>query len=150
MDANLHWINNKIATYCSSNFNIQTKANTCKYFTKYFINDAEFSHDSYENTNDVYSDTYLKCPENIKELQRSLKSRIIQQLREKINSTSHFKSDELFPLAEQNSLDQTVLKAWIAAGIPLSVIESSFIRELLRLKQRSIKFLCNLKSDFVY
>ena len=46
------------------------------------------------------------------------------------NITSHFKSDEPLPLAEQNSLDQAVLKAWIAAGIPFSVIENPFIIDL--------------------
>ncbi|RGB32469.1 hypothetical protein C1646_762834 [Rhizophagus diaphanus] len=36
------------------------------------------------------------------------------------NIMNHFKSDEPLPLAEQNSLDQAVLKAWVAAGIPFS------------------------------
>lgn len=46
------------------------------------------------------------------------------------NITNHFKSDEPLPLAEQNSLDQAVLKAWVAAGIPFSVIENPFVIDL--------------------
>jgi len=46
------------------------------------------------------------------------------------NITSHFKSISPLPLAEQNSLDQAVLKAWVAAGIPFSVIENPFVIDL--------------------
>jgi hypothetical protein len=53
----------------------------------------------------------------------------------KVNSTQmditiYFKSAIPLPLAEQNSLDQALLKAWIAAGIPFSVIENPFIIDL--------------------
>ena len=82
------------------------------------------------------------CPENIREYWVTKvidKQNNYQQTsatkRKKVDSTqtnikSHFKNDELLPLAEQNSLDQAVLKAWVTAGIPFSVIENPFVIDL--------------------
>lgn len=193
----------------------QTPANTSRNAGQYFINDAELSHDSYENTNDSYSDTSFesqrrlfrpqapqvkpnnckaqggrprteiwdyfqsgklgsaghyrarcyycsrewskgeptkleihlgyecaKCPKNIREYwvtkiidkqnnyQRTPATKRKKMDSTQTNITNHFKSDEPLPLAEQNSLDQAVLKAWVAAGIPFSVIENPFVIDL--------------------
>ena len=209
------------------NFNVQdfqqkpTPASTSRNIGQLFINDAELSQDSYENTNDSYSDTSFgsqrrpsepkiksgngkmqggrpraeiwdyfqnrklgltghyrvkcyycliewakgepnkleahlgfecpNCPENIREYwvtkaidKQNNYQRTSTTKRKKVDSTqtnitSHFKSDEPLPLAEQNSLDQAVLKAWIAAGIPFSVIENPFIIDLfMRLNPKYI------------
>lgn len=46
------------------------------------------------------------------------------------NIMNYFKSDEPLSLIEQNSLDQAVLKAQVAAGIPFFVIKNPFIVDL--------------------
>jgi BED zinc finger. len=93
-----------------------------------------------------------RCPENIREYwvtkiidKQNNYQRTLANKRKKIDptqtniATSHFKNDEPLPLAEQNSLDQAVLKAWIAAGIPFSVIKNPFIIDLfMRLNPRYI------------
>jgi hypothetical protein len=188
-----------------------TPASTSRNTGQFFINGAELSQDSYENTNNSYSDTSFgsqshpsepktksgngkvqgrpraeiwdyfqsarlgstghyrarcyycfnewakgepiklethlgfecaKCPENIREYwvakaidkqnnyQRTSATKKRKVDSTQTNITSHFKNDEPLPLAEQNSLDQAVLKAWIAAGIPYSVIENPFVIDL--------------------
>jgi len=84
----------------------------------------------------------LKCPEDIREYwvskvvekqnnyQRTPETKKRKADQTQTNITSHFKSNVALPLAEQNSLDQAVLKAWVAAGVPFSVIENPFIIDL--------------------
>ncbi|GES96156.1 ribonuclease H-like domain-containing protein [Rhizophagus clarus] len=177
-----------------------TPASTSRDVGQFHTNDAEFSHDSYENTNDICLDTsignqrrpselktksgngstghyrakcyycsnewvkgkpikletYLgfecaKCPENIREYwvakaidkQNNYQQTSVTKKRKvysmQTNITGHFKNDEPLPIAKQNSLDQAVLKAWIAAGVPFSVIKNPFIIDLfMRLNSKYV------------
>ncbi|GBB92451.1 hypothetical protein RclHR1_20050001 [Rhizophagus clarus] len=168
-----------------------TPASTSRDVEQFHTNDAELSHDSYENTNDICLDTSIgnqrcpselktksgngstghyrakcyycsnewakgepiklethlgfecaKCPENIREYwvakaidkqnnyqqTSATKKRKVDSMQ--TNITGYFKNDEPLPIAEQNSLDQAVLKVWIAAGVPFSVIKNPFIIDL--------------------
>jgi hypothetical protein len=83
-----------------------------------------------------------KCPERVREYwitkiidkqnnyQRTPVNKRKKMDSTQTNITSHFKNDEPLPVSEQNALDQAVLKAWVIAGIPFSVIENPFIIDL--------------------
>jgi len=46
--------------------------------------------------------------------------------------TQHFGSDKPLPSQANDRIDQSLLKAWVMAGIPFEVIENPFILDLLK------------------
>jgi hypothetical protein len=75
-----------------------TKANTCKYFTKHrtvFINDVELSQDSYENTNESYSDISFESQRRYFEPQVKPNNGKAQGGRPKAEIWDYFQSERL-------------------------------------------------------
>lgn len=56
----------------------------------------------------------------------------IQLPPKQVKITQHFGSDKPLPSQVNDRIDQTLLKAWVMAGIPFEVIENPFIMDLFK------------------